>query len=579
MTEREQRLRAAVETARHQVRRDGDAALPALVEALHRWCAPLLGDPARAAELDAALAECVSAARQLVRDRPEYLPALAAALYRQSLTLGHRGERARALPPAREALAHYRELADDDLRTFGPPAAAALENLANQLAGTGARTEAVEVAREAVALRRRLAARHPGPERDLELASALADLGIALGEAGRHREAVDVAHEAVAGYRAAGGGRGPDRVAYWAALLSLVEELEHTGRHHEQDRILAELADTRRQAARQTPELIAHLDAALRARGYRIGPDGRPRREARDASDRSQPGAAYGGSDLPQPGAAQEQQHRAAPDAAREKPLRIAELARHGHARAEHGDPAGAVTAFRQALALARQLPAADARTRPTLAAVLHDLGLALGQDGRPAEAIGVLEESVRLHRAELAERGAPVAPLLAESLDTLGSRLAALGRHRAALAATREAVQLQEPVADRTGGARENRELARMLNNLSIRYADCRRHRAARDASRRSVARYRSLPFAGPEHLTGLVHALTNLALREARLRNTGPVAPLIREAVELIHLPRGHQRAQLADSLHWLAWYLGRHGDPATADVAAAAEARLRR
>ncbi|MFJ1791468.1 tetratricopeptide repeat protein [Kitasatospora griseola] len=566
MTERDRQLRAAVETARHQVRRDGDAALPALVEALHRWCAPLLGDPARAAELDAALAECVSAARQLVRDRPEYLPALAAALYRQSLTLGHRGERTRALLPAREALAHYRELAADDLRTFGPPTAAALENLANQLAGTGARAETVEVAREAVALRRRIAARHPGPERDLELASALADLGIALGEAGRHQEAVDVAHEAVAGYRAAGGGRGPDRVAYWAALLSLVEELEHTGRHHERDRILAELADTRRQAARQNPELVAHLDAALRARGYRLGPDGRPRREAGGVSDR------------PQPGAAQEQQHRAVPDASHELPLRIAELTRHGHARADRGDPAGAVAAFRQALALARQLPTAGVRTRPTLAAVLHDLGLALGRDGRPAEAIGVLEESVRLHRAELAERGAPVAPLLAESLDTLGSRLAALGRHRAALAATREAVQLQEPVADRTGGERENRELARMLNNLSIRYADRRRHRAARDASRRSVARYRALPFAGPEHLTGLVHALTNLALREARLRNTGPVPALVREAVTHIHLPRGHQRARLADSLHWLAWYLGRHGDPATADVAAAAEARLR-
>ncbi|MFD8483688.1 tetratricopeptide repeat protein [Kitasatospora sp. NPDC059673] len=546
MTVREQQLWAAVVAARQQVRQSGDAALPALVEALHWWCGPLLGNRARADEVDAALAECVSAARQLVGVRPEYLPALAAALYRQSLALGHRGERARALPLAREALTHYRELADDDLRVFGPPTAAALENLANQLAGTGARTEAVDTVREAVALRRRLATRHPGRQQDLELASALADLGIALGEAGRHQEAVDVAQEAVAGYRAAGGGRGPDRVAYWVALASLVQELEHTGRHHEREPVLEELADTHRRAVRHNPELVAELDATLRERGYRVGPDGRLRREA--------------------------------PEPSREQWMRIAELTKRGHALANRGDPAGAVTAFQQALALARQLPAADARTRPTLAAVLHDLGLALGWDGRPAEAIGVLEESVRLHRAELAQRGAPVAPLLAESLDTLGNRLSVLGRHRAALAATREAVELQEQVAERTGGERENRELARMLNNLSIRYADRKRHRASRDASRRSVARYRSLPFAGPEHLTGLVHALTNLALREARLRNTEPVAPLVREAVKLIHLPRGHQRAQLAESLHWLAWYLRRHGDPATADIAKMAEARLR-
>ncbi|RKE22346.1 tetratricopeptide repeat protein [Streptomyces sp. TLI_171] len=536
------------------VREQGEARLPELVEALHRWCAALMGDRARAAELEAALVECVDAARRLARSRPEYLPGLAAALYRQSLVLGTQGGRSGALPVAGEAVGLYRELADEDGRVFGPPLAAALENLANQLAGVGARQEAVTVVREAVALRRRLADRHPDAERAAELASALADLGIVLGEAGRHEEALGPAREAVVKYRALGGGQGPERVAYWAALLSLAQELEHTGRRQERDRLLVEIGETRRRAARRNPELVAHLDAALQAGGYRVGATGLPERIG-----------------PPPP--------RDAPPA--DRPRGIAELTARGHAMAARGEVAGAVAAFREAAAAARKLPAEDVRARLTLAAVLHDLGLALGWAGRPAEAVPVLQESVWRYRALLASRGAPVRPLLAEALDTLGSRLAAVGRHREALAATREAVEVQEPAAEWPEAEREVRELGRMLNNLSIRYADLERHPDARDASRRSVARYREVASEEPDHLSGLVHALANLALREARLEHTGPVPALVRETIGLIdrpvRFPPGSQRAQLAESLRWLAWYLRRHRERGTARLAERAAARL--
>ncbi|MFJ1751668.1 tetratricopeptide repeat protein [Kitasatospora sp. NPDC088134] len=551
-------LRARVAVARAR----GAAGLPELVEALHRWAGALLGDPVRAVEEEAALAECVDAARTLARERPEYRPGLAAALYRQSLSTGVRGERARALPVARESVDLYRKLADEDGPLFGPPLAAALENLANQLAGTGARAAAVAAVREAVALRRAATHWQPGTESAAELASALADLGIALGEDGQHAEAVDAAREAVAGYRALGGGSDPHLVAYWAALLSLAQELAHTGQHRERDGLLPEIAATRRHAAHRHPELTAHLDATLHRAGYRIGPDGLivPAVPA----DRPGPPPADG---APMDGAPV--------DGVVEEALRrIAEGAARGHASARRGAYGAAVGEFRAAVELARGLPGGGARERAALAAVLHDLGLVLGWAERPGEAIGVLEESAAIRRALVAADGGRTAPLLAECLDTLGTRLAALGRHREALAATREAVELQRAAADRSGAPEQLRDLARTTNNLSIRWADAGRHRKALEASRLAVASYRAAPSEAEEHLVGLVHALTNLALREARLRRTAPVPALVREAVELldrpVRFPPGGQRRQLAQSFTWLAWYLRRHGEPEAAALA---------
>ncbi|MFJ5229530.1 tetratricopeptide repeat protein [Kitasatospora sp. NPDC088391] len=554
MTDRERELaglRARVAAARA----GGAAGAPELVEALHRWAGALLGDPARAVEEAAALAECVDAARRLAGERPEYRPGLAAALYRQSLSTGVRGQRARALPSARESVGLYRQLADEDGPLFGPPLAAALENLANQLAGTGDRAAAVAAVREAVALRRAAVHRRPGTESAAALASALADLGIVLGEDGRHPEAVDAAREAVAGYRALGGGRGPHLVAYWAALLSLAQELAHTGQHRERDGLLAEIADTHRHATRHNPELSAHLNAALHRAGHRIGPDGLVA-----PADRPAPS--------PQDGAPM--------DAAAEEALRgIAEAAARGHALARGGAYGAAVAEFRAAVAAARGLPdGGGARERAVLAAVLHDLGLVLGWAERPGEAVGALEESAAIHRALAARDGGRTAPLLAECLDTLGTRLAALGRHREALAATREAVEILRAATGPSGTPDRLRDLARTANNLSIRWADAGRHRRALEASRLAVASYRAAPPETDDHRSGLVHALTNLALREARLRRTAPVPALVREAVELldrpVRFPPGGQRRQLAQSFTWLAWYLRRHGEPEAAALA---------
>lgn len=558
--ERELRLlRGQVEIARERVARFGEDRLPELVDRLDRLGAALIGDRAASTELHAVLAAGVDAARRLVRTRPDQLPALAAALYRQSLALGIDGRRTEAQPPAREAVDHYRTLAAENRADFAGPYATALENLANQLSGPATRPEAIDAVRAALVLRRALLAERPEPRQSLALASALADLGLLLGEAGRHAEAVDAAREAVRHYAAHGGGQGTDQVAYWAALLSLVEQLEHTGARHEADVRLAEIAAAHRRVTDDNPALAAHLDGLLRTHGYRIAPDGRPQPTA--------PGEDGDGlGDV----------------------ARIGELTRRGHALAERGELPGAVAAFQLAVELARRLPPTPARHRLVLAAALNDLGLALGWADRPGEAAQVLAEAVGLNRRLLPEYDTQVRPLLAGSLDALGTRFAAAGRHPDALAVTREAVELLQPAADRPEADAVQRdaaglELARILNNLSIRQADRGYHEEARDASRQAVARYRAIRARDEEYLSGLVHALANLALREARLEHTEPVPALVREVAELVdrpvRFPPGSGRAALAESLDWLAWYLRGHRERGAARLAKRAAADLRK
>ncbi|TVT41036.1 tetratricopeptide repeat protein [Amycolatopsis rhizosphaerae] len=263
------------------------------------------------------------------------------------------------------------------------------------------------------------------------------------------------------------------------------------------------------------------------------------------------------------------------------------------HANA--GDLQAALPLLRQAEQDIRPLVEILPAARLELAVVLNDLALVLAWLGRPAEALTPLREAIALHRARLAatppiDAGtrhaagpADVGFLLANSLDSLGSRLAALGRHREAATAQREAItHYRDALAAAQTDVRAW-ELARALNNLSIRCADLEEHEEALEASREAVDLYHRVPSADPEQLTGLTHATANLALRLARLDHRAEAPGVAARAIELIaRLPEPHPRSQLAalaDSLTWLAWYLRRTGHPLRARSAARTARDLRR
>lgn len=561
-----------------------------LMEGLDRLSGHLSGAahlPDRFDELEVVLAERVGLGRQVLRDE-DCRPWLAQALVEQARFLGVRRRRAEAVGPAREGVALFRALVAEKPDEYRRLLAAALENLANQLSPPATRAEALATVREALELRRVEERLRPGPVSGNGLASALADLGMLLDEAGAFTEAVPVLREAVLRYRTLDATRQADGEAYWAALSTFARALRHAGAGEGVEaHVCRELmAAVHRRLAEQSPEGLAVLNAALADQGYATDEDGslrelRPDRHAEDASQ------------VPP----QAPPRDTSQDASQAPWARIEELARRAREQNARRDFAGALATHREAVSYCRGLPQADPRAVLGLAATLHDLGLLLGTIGRPAEAVPPLTEAVGLHRQLLPAAPRPIRPLLAGSLDTLGSRLASCGRHRDALAATAEAVELMRLVVDappgahgpadtRPGGepdaAEATRELARMLNNLSIRHADLERHEDARTASREAVARYRGTTLPEDE-LSGLVHALANLALREARLEHTAPVPALLQEVLALldrpVRFPPGVRLDGLADSLHWLAWYLKRHQHRREGRAAERAASALRR
>ncbi|MFF2079055.1 tetratricopeptide repeat protein [Kitasatospora sp. NPDC058162] len=604
-TDAERRLARARLEVRHARERLGEGGYGTwlrrrleLMEGLDRLSELLSGPanlPDRFDELEVVLAERVGLGREVVRDE-DCRPWLAQALVEQARLLGVRRRRAEAVGPAREGVALFRALAAEEPDEYRRLLAAALENLANQLSPPATRAEALATVREALELRRVEDRVRPGPVSGNGLASALTDLGMLLDEAGAFTEAVPVLREAVLRYRTLDATRQADGEAYWAALSTYAQALRHAGAGEGVEaHVCRELmAAVHRRLAEQSPEGLAVVNALLADQGYTTDEDGglrdlRPDRRAEDASQAPL--------QAPPQDAPQAPPQDTSRDASQAPWARIEELAVRAREQTAQRDFAGALATHREAVSYCRGLPQADPRAVLGLAGTLHDLGLLLGTIGRPAEAVPPLTEAVGLHRRLLPAAPGPIRPLLAGSLDTLGSRLASCGRHRDALAATAEAVELMRLVVDappgahgpadaRPGGepdaAEATRELARMLNNLSIRHADLERHEDARTASREAVARYRgtSLP---EDELSGLVHALANLALREARLEHTAPVPALLQEVLALldrpVRFPPGVRLDGLADSLHWLAWYLKRHQHHREGRAAERAASALRR
>jgi tetratricopeptide (TPR) repeat protein len=129
----------------------------------------------------------------------------------------------------------------------------------------------------------------------------------------------------------------------------------------------------------------------------------------------------------------------------------------------------------------------------PRRAATANNLGFVLHAQGRPAEALPLYEEALRLREAGLG----PADPLVAQSLNNLAEALRALGRpgeaeplHRRAAAVRRESLGARHPDA------------AQSLNNLGVLLAELGRYDEAEAAYRDALGA--ASPALGPDHPSG---------------------------------------------------------------------------
>jgi tetratricopeptide (TPR) repeat protein len=590
--------RSRVEECRIRTGGDPVLRLADLGGSLFQLGALLTEQPELHDELDGVLAEAAEVYRQLagMGDRSG-LPGLALALDQRARVVGLLGRRADARALAEEGVAHFRDLADREPALYFASLATALANLGNQLAELGLHHEALEQIRESVAVCRRLAARNPA-EGETELASALVELGIKLGEMGRREEAVEVLRDAIGRYRGlaaaataagpGGGGAWPggggagwrggagsrygdgpgqriggsaggstdDLADRWVALFALARELTQLDRADETRPYLDEAAALYRQLARKSPEFQSFLVAMAGRHGFTVTEDGRVEQSAPAGGARP-----------------------AAVDPA--LVARIQRLNEQALRHSRNGSHGLAVSTARDAVELCRDATRSTPGMTVALARCLHNLSLVQSWNGQQSEALAAADEAVHLARRALAAAPDLVRPLLAEALDSLAGCLAALGRPDDALVAANECVALyrQLALADPAG---KLPSLARVLNNLSIRLTACDRHEESLAAVREVVALYRRMRTeatdraagtvradgaADPDpHLSGFLHALTNLALRLTRVgRNDEALAPVL-EAVDLLpgltDFHAGNDIPGLLESLTWLGHHLARQG-----------------
>jgi tetratricopeptide (TPR) repeat protein len=147
-----------------------------------------------------------------------------------------------------------------------------------------------------------------------------------------------------------------------------------------------------------------------------------------------------------------------------------------GEARRKHGNPAGAIPAYREAIrrdpamvAARQNLGAAlrhsgqieeaidtlrqAAQQSPDRAELWHELGLAYGENGQTSDAVKALERAISLN------------PDLPEPHNNLGIVLLSTGDRAKAAAAFREAIRIQPDYVDANGN------LANLLDLPSARY------------------------------------------------------------------------------------------------------------
>ena len=186
-----------------------------------------------------------------------------------------------------------------------------------------------------------------------------------------------------------------------------------------------------------------------------------------------------------------------------------------------------ALAAKEEALALYRDLAAANPAHQPSLAGALNSYGTSLRDLGRHRDALAAEEEALALYR-DLAAANPAHQPSLANALNSYGASLRDLGRHREALAAEEEALALYRDLA--AANPAHQPDLARALNNYGISLRDLGRHRDALAALEEALALCRDLAAANPAHQPGLADALNSYGTACGTWDGTGTRWPPMR-------------------------------------------------
>ena len=204
--------------------------------------------------------------------------------------------------------------------------------------------------------------------------------------------------------------------------------------------------------------------------------------------------------------------------------LRLAELAR----------PAEALNAEQEAVAVYRELAAANPeRYRTDLAATLNNLGKRFSQLGRPAEALPAVEEAAAIRRELAAADPDLYRPDLAATLNNLSVTLSELGRLAQALAAAQEAVAIRRELTAASPD-RYRPDLATSLSNLGISLSELGRPAEALPVTEETVTVYRVLAAASPDrYRPDLAAALNNLSVTLSELGRPAEALPVTEETV----------------------------------------------
>jgi hypothetical protein len=222
-----------------------------------------------------------------------------------------------------------------------------------------------------------------------------------------------------------------------------------------------------------------------------------------------------------------------------------------GFALSEMGRRAEALQATQEAVDLYRRLAAQHPDAfLPDLARSLHNLGVDLSALGRRAEALQATQEAVDLYR-RLAQRNPDAfLPYLAASLNNLGNRLSEMGRRAEALQATQEAVEIRRRLAAQHPDAFLP-DLAMSLTNLGIRLSEMGRRAEALQATQEAVDLYRRLAAQHPDaFLPYLAASLNSLGIRLSALGRRAEALQAAQEAVDLYRrLAAQHPDAFLPD------------------------------
>ncbi len=207
-------------------------------------------------------------------------------------------------------------------------------------------------------------------------------------------------------------------------------------------------------------------------------------------------------------------------------------LSNLGNRYSEVGRRQEAVAPTEEAVALRRDLAAANPAYQPDLAAALNNLGNRYSEVGRRQEAVAPTEEAVALYREQAAANPA-YQPNLAGTLSNLGIRYSEVGRHQEAVAPTEEAVALYRDLAAANPAYQPN--LAMALNNLGNRYSEVGRRQEAVAPTEEAVALRREQAAANPAYQPDLAGTLSSLGNRYSEVgRHQEAVAPT-EEAVRL--------------------------------------------